>query len=335
MLGANDGIVSTAGLVIGVAAATTERGAVLTAGLAGLAAGAMSMAVGEYVSVSTQRDSEKALIAKEIRELDEEPEAELAELAGIYRGKGLTPDLALQVAEQLTAHDALGAHAEAELGIDPHNYTNPWHAAWASMAAFTVGALLPLLAILLPPLAWRVPVTVVAVVLALAFTGLVSARLGSSDAEARDGARRGRWAARDGGHLRHRCARRHPARLMARLLVVQHEPDAPVAWLGEWWAELGLELDVVRGDLGHPVAERWDDVAGSPTAWSCSAGPWGPATTPSRRGSHPPARSSRMPSPGRCPRSASAWVTSSRRWRSAARSGATPRAAPSGRYRCG
>ena len=183
VLGANDGIVSTAGLVIGVAAATTARGAVLTAGLAGLAAGAMSMAVGEYVSVSTQRDSEKALIAKEIRELDEEPEAELAELAGIYRGKGLSPDLALQVAEQLTAHDALAAHAEVELGIDPENYTNPWHAAWASMAAFTIGALLPLLAIVLPPTAWRIPVTVVAVVLALAFTGLVSARLGRSDAK--------------------------------------------------------------------------------------------------------------------------------------------------------
>ncbi len=183
VLGANDGIVSTAGLVIGVAAATTDRGAVLTAGLAGLAAGAMSMAVGEYVSVSTQRDSEKALIAKEIRELDEEPEAELAELAGIYRSKGLSPNLALEVAQQLTAHDALGAHAEVELRIDPENYTNPWHAAWASMAAFTVGALLPLLAILLPPTGWRIPVTVVAVVLALAFTGLVSARLGSSDAK--------------------------------------------------------------------------------------------------------------------------------------------------------
>ena len=183
VLGANDGIVSTAGLVIGVAAATTERGAVLTAGLAGLAAGAMSMAVGEYVSVSTQRDSEKALIAKEIRELDEEPEEELAELTAIYRGKGLSPDVARQVAEQLTAHDALAAHAEVELGIDPENYTNPWHAAWASMAAFTVGAMLPLLAIVLPPTAWRIPFTVVAVVLALAFTGLVSARLGSSDAK--------------------------------------------------------------------------------------------------------------------------------------------------------
>ncbi|QIM20149.1 VIT family protein [Phycicoccus sp. HDW14] len=182
VLGANDGIVSTAGLVIGVAAATTDRGAVLTAGLAGLAAGALSMAVGEYVSVSTQRDSERALIAKEVRELREEPEAELAELAEIYEGKGLSPELALQVASELTAHDALAAHAEAELGIDPENFTNPWHAAWASMVAFTVGAVLPLLAIVLPPTGWRVPVTVVAVVLALAFTGLLSARLGDSDA---------------------------------------------------------------------------------------------------------------------------------------------------------
>ncbi|WP_286176050.1 VIT family protein [Arthrobacter sp. NEB 688] len=183
VLGANDGIVSTAGLVIGVAAATSERGPVLTAGLAGLAAGAMSMAVGEYVSVSTQRDSEKALIAKEIRELRDEPEAELAELAAIYEGKGLSPELAGQVAVELTAHDALAAHAEVELGIDPDDLTNPWHAAWASMIAFTVGALLPLVAILLPPQDWRVPVTVLAVVLALAFTGLVSARLGDADAQ--------------------------------------------------------------------------------------------------------------------------------------------------------
>jgi vacuolar iron transporter family protein len=178
VLGANDGIVSTAGLVIGVAAATTDRGAVLTAGLAGLAAGAMSMAVGEYVSVSTQRDSEKALIAKEIRELDEEPEAELAELAAIYRGKGLSRDLSLQVAEQLTAHDALAAHAEVELGIDPDDLTNPWHAAWASMLSFTVGALLPLLTIVLMTADLRVPVTVAIVVVALAITGWASARFG-------------------------------------------------------------------------------------------------------------------------------------------------------------
>nr|WP_235950548.1 VIT family protein [Phycicoccus flavus] len=182
VLGANDGIVSTAGLVIGVAAATTSRPAILTAGLAGLAAGAMSMAVGEYVSVSTQRDTERSLIAKEVRELREEPEAELAELAEIYEGKGLSPDLAHRVAVELTAHDALGAHAEAELGIDPDNLTNPWHAAVASMVAFTVGALLPLLAIVLPSASWRVPVTVVAVVVALAGTGVLSARLGDADA---------------------------------------------------------------------------------------------------------------------------------------------------------
>ncbi|GAA2733930.1 VIT family protein [Pedococcus aerophilus] len=180
VLGANDGIVSTAGIVIGVAAATSERSAIMTAGVAGLAAGAMSMAAGEYVSVSTQRDTEKALLAKETRELREMPEEELAELAEIYEGKGLTPELAHEVAVQLTSHDALGAHAEAELGIDPNELTNPWHAAWASMVAFTAGALLPLVAILLPPQGARVTVTALAVVAALAGTGAVSARLGGA-----------------------------------------------------------------------------------------------------------------------------------------------------------
>ena len=180
VLGANDGIVSTAGLVVGVACATTDRTAILVAGIAGLFAGAMSIAPGEYVSVSTQRDSERALLAKERRELREEPEEELAELAGIYVGKGLSEDLAREVAVQLTAHDALGAHAEAELGIDPDDLTNPWHAAWASMASFTIGALLPLLTIILFPAGFRVVVTVVAVVLALAGTGWASAKLGSS-----------------------------------------------------------------------------------------------------------------------------------------------------------
>ena len=180
VLGANDGIVSTAGLVVGVAGATTDRTAILVAGIAGLFAGAMSMAAGEYVSVSTQRDSEQALLAKERRELVEEPDEELAELAGIYVGKGLSEDLAREVAVQLTAHDALGAHAEAELGIDPDDLTNPWHAAWASMTAFTIGALLPLLTIILFPAGYRVGVTVVAVVLALAGTGWASAKLGSS-----------------------------------------------------------------------------------------------------------------------------------------------------------
>ena len=180
VLGANDGIVSTAGIVIGVAAATVERSTIATAGIAGLAAGAMSMAAGEYVSVSTQRDTEKALLAKEKRELREMPEEELDELTQIYQDKGLTPDLAAEVARQLTAHDALGAHAEAELGIDPEELTNPWHAAWASMSAFTLGALLPLLAILLPAAAARIWVTAAAVVVALAFTGWGSARLGQA-----------------------------------------------------------------------------------------------------------------------------------------------------------
>lgn len=180
VLGANDGIVSTAGIVIGVAAATTSRPAILTAGLAGLAAGAMSMAVGEYVSVSTQRDTERALLAKERRELREEPEAELDELTEMYADKGLTPDLAREVAVQLTAHDALAAHAETELGIDPEALTNPWQAAVASFVSFTVGALLPLVAILLVGVSARVPVTVAAVVVALLVTGWASARLGSA-----------------------------------------------------------------------------------------------------------------------------------------------------------
>ncbi|PRY60276.1 VIT1/CCC1 family predicted Fe2+/Mn2+ transporter [Knoellia remsis] len=180
VLGANDGIVSTAGIVIGVAAATTSRPAILTAGLAGLAAGAMSMAVGEYVSVSTQRDTERALLAKERRELREEPEAELDELTEMYAEKGLSPDLAREVAEQLTAHDALAAHAETELGIDPEALTNPWQAAFASFVSFTVGALLPLVAILVVGVSARVPVTVAAVVVALLVTGYASARLGSA-----------------------------------------------------------------------------------------------------------------------------------------------------------
>lgn len=178
VLGANDGIVSTAGIVVGVAGATTDRGAILVAGVAGLVAGAMSMAAGEYVSVSTQRDSEQALLAEEKRELREEPEEELAELAGIYVEKGLDEELAVEVAEQLTAHDALAAHAEAELGLDPDELTSAWNAAFASMVSFTVGALLPLLTILLLTADLRVVGTVVAVTLALALTGWTSAKLG-------------------------------------------------------------------------------------------------------------------------------------------------------------
>jgi VIT1/CCC1 family predicted Fe2+/Mn2+ transporter len=178
VLGANDGIVSTAGIVIGAVGATSDRTAIVIAGVAGLAAGAMSMGAGEYVSVSTQRDSELALLAKERRELRDEPEEELAELAGIYVDKGLDAELALEVAKALTAKDALGAHAEAELGIDPNDITSPWNAALASTVSFTLGALLPLLTITLVGSAARVLVTVVAVVLALALTGWTSARLG-------------------------------------------------------------------------------------------------------------------------------------------------------------
>ncbi|NEB01307.1 VIT family protein [Streptomyces sp. SID13726] len=182
VLGANDGIVSTAGLVVGVAGATSDRSALLTAGLAGLLAGSMSMAAGEYVSVSTQRDSEKAALAVEKRELREQPEAELQELTELLEERGLSRDVAREAAEQLTERDALRAHARVELGIDPDALTNPWHAAWASFLAFTAGALLPLLAIVLPPSDWRVPVTVVSVVGALVLTGWSSARLGSADA---------------------------------------------------------------------------------------------------------------------------------------------------------
>lgn len=180
VLGANDGIVSTAGLVVGVAGATDDRSALLTAGLAGLLAGSMSMAAGEYVSVSTQRDSEKAALAVEKRELREQPEAELEELTELLQDRGLSRDVAREAAEQLTARDALRAHARVELGIDPDQLTNPWHAAWASFLAFTAGALLPLLAMVLPPADWRLAVTVVSVLAALVLTGWSSARLGAA-----------------------------------------------------------------------------------------------------------------------------------------------------------
>ncbi len=180
VLGANDGIVSVAGIVVGVAGATSERGPIFTAGLAGLVAGAVSMALGEYVSVSSQRDSEAATLAREERELAATPEAEQAELAAIYRAKGLSEQTARQVAAELSAHDALAAHVDAELHLDPEDLANPLEAAGASAASFLAGALLPLLAILLPPPAWRVPVTFFSVLLALGLAGLLSSRLGGS-----------------------------------------------------------------------------------------------------------------------------------------------------------
>ena len=180
VLGANDGIISTAGLVVGVAGATTEIRPIVTAGVAGVVAGAVSMALGEYVSVSSQRDAERALIERERRELAEDPEGELEELAAIYRGKGLSPKTAHAVASELTAIDPFAAHLEAELGLDPNDLTNPTHAAISSGIAFTVGAVLPLAAITLAPADTRIIVTFVAVLLALVLTGTISARLGGA-----------------------------------------------------------------------------------------------------------------------------------------------------------
>ncbi len=180
VLGANDGIVSVSALVVGVAAAGADRGTLFTTGLAGLVAGAVSMAVGEYVSVSSQRDAEDALFAKERKELIEQPEEELAELTAIYRSKGLSAETAAAVAVELTAHDAFAAHVDAELGVDPEDRGNPWAAAASSAVAFTIGALLPFLAIVLGSPTVRVPLTVVAVLAALTLTGTISARFAGS-----------------------------------------------------------------------------------------------------------------------------------------------------------
>jgi VIT1/CCC1 family predicted Fe2+/Mn2+ transporter len=178
VLGANDGIVSVAAIVVGVAGVTTDSGPILIAGTAGLVGGAISMALGEYVSVSSQRDSQQALIEKERRELLEEPEEELEELAAIYQAKGLSAQTARTVAVELTAHDALAAHLSAELNIDETDIVSPWHAAFASAVAFLIGAALPMLAILLPPENIRVPLTFVAVLVALAITGGLGAWIG-------------------------------------------------------------------------------------------------------------------------------------------------------------
>ncbi|UAJ77851.1 VIT family protein [Leifsonia sp. ZF2019] len=179
VLGANDGIVSVAAVVVGVAGATPATPAILTAGLAALVGGAISMALGEYVSVSSQRDSEHALIAKERRELAEMPEEEFEELVGLWEAKGLQPQTARQVATELTERDALSAHLSVELGIDQDDVVSPWHAALASAVAFTIGGILPLLTILLPE-ALRIPVTFVVVLVALAITGYVAAWIGGS-----------------------------------------------------------------------------------------------------------------------------------------------------------
>lgn len=181
VLGANDGITSVASIIAGVAGATDHAGFILTAGIAGLTAGALSMAAGEYVSVSTQRDSELALIAKEKHELATMPEAELEELTSLYEAKGLSRTTAEHVAQELTAHDAFAAHAESELKIDPNELTNPWAAAIASALSFTVGGVVPLAAMYFSPTAWRIEITLTAVIVALAITGVLSAYAGGAN----------------------------------------------------------------------------------------------------------------------------------------------------------
>lgn len=180
VLGANDGIVSTASLILGVAAAATARADVLLAGLAGLVAGALSMAAGEYVSVSSQADAEQADLARERRELDEDPEHEIAELAGIYIGRGLDRPTAEAVARQLTAHDALGAHARDELGLTDFATARPLQAAFTSALTFAVGAALPLLAVVLAPERLLVPIVAVASLLALMLLGALGAQAGKA-----------------------------------------------------------------------------------------------------------------------------------------------------------
>lgn len=180
VLGANDGIVSTASLVLGVAAADTATSTVLTAGIAGLVAGSLSMAVGEYVSVSSQRDTERADIAKERQELATVPDRELAELAAIYRHKGLSPELARQVAEELSQGDVLKVHLQEELGITEETLARPVQAAVVSAASFAAGAALPLLSIGVAGASVRVGVTLVLALVALAVLGGLAARLGGA-----------------------------------------------------------------------------------------------------------------------------------------------------------
>ncbi len=181
VLGANDGIMSTSGLILGVAASPgVTSGTILIAGVAAVVAGSISMAGGEYTSVSAQRDSEKAALAVERKELADNPDGELRELAWFYEQKGISPKLAIQVAQELTSQDALKAHAEAELGIDSDHHVSPTQAALSSFVAFAIGGLLPLLAVIGPWTEYRIQATVGSVVLALILTGFVGAKIGGA-----------------------------------------------------------------------------------------------------------------------------------------------------------
>ncbi|MBE7435160.1 MAG: VIT family protein [Anaerolineales bacterium] len=181
VLGANDGIVSTASLVVGVAAASAVRGDVLLAGIAGLVAGAMSMAAGEYVSVSSQADTEKADLAREKKELETDDVTERRELVNIYIQRGLEPALAKKVADQLMAKDALMAHARDELGLNEIHTAQPIQAALASALSFAVGAILPLLAVMVAPVQWMIPIVVASSLLFLAVMGVIAAKLGGAN----------------------------------------------------------------------------------------------------------------------------------------------------------
>ena len=180
VLGANDGIVSISSLIVGVAASHAARGEVVVAGVAGLVAGAMSMACGEYVSVSSQADTEKADLERERRELETEPDSELEELTAIYAGRGLEPGLARQVATQLMAHDALGAHARDELGLTETHAARPFQAAFTSAGTFATGAALPLLVAVLGPEPDLIPGVVVSSLVFLAAMGALAAQVGGS-----------------------------------------------------------------------------------------------------------------------------------------------------------
>lgn len=184
VLGANDGVVSTAGLIFGVAGATNNKGAIFTAGLAGLIAGAISMAVGEYVSVSTQRDTERAFIEREKKLLKKDPSGQLESLATFYEEKGVSRKTALQFARELTADDPIKAHLESELKLDEEDLTNPITAAVASFFSFGLGAAIPLIAAVASPDHTRIQITLVAVILGLFLTGYYSAKFGGANKRA-------------------------------------------------------------------------------------------------------------------------------------------------------
>ncbi|HQY13424.1 MAG TPA: VIT family protein [Ilumatobacteraceae bacterium] len=180
VLGANDGIISTAALLLGVAAANSTRTAILTAGMAGLVAGAVSMALGEYVSVSSQRDSERSDIEKEKWELANQADHELEELTAIYRSKGLPQELAKEVAVQLTEHDALATHLLDELGISQDELAKPFQAAWSSALSFSVGASIPLVATAVASASWRIATIIAVTMVALVGLGYIGARAGGA-----------------------------------------------------------------------------------------------------------------------------------------------------------